>query len=61
MDSFLWWSGVALWVFLAVAGLLSLGDQIVEWIVTGLWTKREFLSFVWAKMKRDKNALEHKR
>lgn len=52
MDSFLWWSGVALWGFLSIAGLLALGDQIVERVITGLWTKREFLSFVWDKLKR---------
>jgi hypothetical protein len=52
MDRFMWWSGVALWGFLAIAGLLAIGDQIVEWVITSLWSKREFLSFVWAKMKR---------
>ena len=54
MDSFLWWSGVALWALLAAAGALALGDQIIEWVIDGLWTKREFLSFVWEKMKRGK-------
>lgn len=53
MDSFLWWSGVAAWLILGVGGILAFADTAIDWTVTSIWTKREFLAFVADRLKRN--------
>lgn len=51
MDIFLWWSGVAAWGALGFVGLLVASDWVMDIIVANLWTKREFMAFVWSRLK----------
>jgi len=51
MDSFFWWSGVVAWATLGLIGLSLAIDQIIEWTVPALWTKREFFAFVVDRLK----------
>lgn len=46
MTNFFFWSGIIAWGCLAVVGIFLTADQVIEWIITHIWTKREFLAFV---------------
>lgn len=51
-DAFLWWSGLATWIVLGIVGMLALGDRLIDFIVSSVWTKREFLEFVWERLRK---------
>jgi hypothetical protein len=55
MTEFLYWSGVVVW---AVAGSVSIFfglDWLIYRVIESVWTKREFLAFVWSKLKKERN------
>jgi hypothetical protein len=52
MDSFFWWSGVIAWAALGGLGSLWIADDIIDFVVNSVWTKREFLAFVADRLKR---------
>lgn len=52
IDSFFWYSGLVAWICLGLWTLLATFDLAIDWIVTSLWTKREFLAFVADRLKR---------
>lgn len=54
LDTFLWYSGLLAWLGFGTFGLLVVGDWCIDWVVQSFWTKREFLAFVWDRLKRRK-------
>lgn len=52
MNEFMFWSGVVAWGIAALVGLLIVIDFAIDWLVTSLWTKREFMAFVWSRLKK---------
>lgn len=45
MDAFLWWSGAALWIVAGSVAILFAGERIIDWSLTRLKMKREFLAW----------------
>lgn len=56
MNTFLWWSGAAAWLALGLVGLMAGADAAIDWIVGSLWTKKEFMTFVWDRLKQKRGA-----
>jgi hypothetical protein len=58
IDSFFYYSGLVAWIVLGCGAILAILDVAIEWIVSSLWTKREFLAFVADRLKnrRGRNA-----
>ena len=52
MDTALWWSGLVAWVACGIVGLIWLSDQVINWVVPALWTKREFFAFVEERLRK---------
>lgn len=53
IDQALWWTGAATWCALAFIGALWLFDQLSDWLVEQMWSRKEFIAFV-AKRLRDR-------
>lgn len=51
MDSFLWWSGVVAWGSAGSVGLFLGLDWVIDQLAQSFNFKREFLQFVWNKLK----------
>lgn len=51
MDTFLWWSGVALWGCLSAMGLVIALDWIIDQTIKSLNLYRDLLAFVWERAK----------
>lgn len=58
MDAFFWWSGLAFWGVLAVLGVLTAIDLSAEHIINQWGFRREFMAFVWGRLKRRKGYVE---
>lgn len=52
VDTFLWWSGAFAWLGLGTFGLLVAAEAAIDRIVNSVWTQREFLAFVWDRLKK---------
>lgn len=52
MYDFFFWSGIAAWLLVGLAGLSLLIDVLIDQIILHFWTKREFLAFVADRLKR---------
>lgn len=52
MSNFMFWSGVVAWGAAALFGLSYAIDFAIDWLVSSLWTKREFMAFVWSRLKK---------
>lgn len=57
MYDFMFWSGVVAWGLAAFAGILVSLDWMIDWVFTSFWTKREFLAFVYDRLKKKPNPL----
>jgi len=55
MNSALWWSGVFAWCFFGVIGLVWFTDHITDWVLDSLWSRKEFMVFVWDRLKSKKS------
>jgi hypothetical protein len=55
MNSFFYYSGIMAWIALGTGALLAVADVVIDWIINSLWTKREFLAFVWDRLKKKNN------
>lgn len=55
IDAFFYYSGLVAWIALGTGAMLAIGDTIIDWTVTSLWTKREFMAFVWDRLKKKNN------
>ena len=51
MDSFLWWSGVVAWGAAGSVGIWLGLDWAVDEVANSLNFKRQFLAFVWDRLK----------
>lgn len=51
IDSFLWWSGCMSWGVAGVVGFFMATDWIIDLTIKTFWTRKEFLAFVWDRMK----------
>jgi hypothetical protein len=52
IDAFFYYSGIVGWVALGSCAILASADAAIDWVVTSLWTKREFMAFVWDRLKK---------
>lgn len=52
MDTFLWWSGVAFWAALSLAGLIAAADWAIEQLIRSFKLQRDFLAFVWDRVRK---------
>lgn len=52
VDLILWSTGLFTWAFLGVVGSAFIFDKMADIIILHFWTKREFLVFVWDRMKK---------
>lgn len=52
IDSFFYYSGLVAWIVLGCGAILAIFDRVVEWVINSLWTKREFMAFVWDRLKK---------
>jgi hypothetical protein len=46
MDTFLWWSGAALWLVAGSVSILFAGEKVLDWALTRLGMKLAFLQWV---------------
>jgi hypothetical protein len=60
MEAFLIVSGLVFWCLLGVIGILYVADMVLDWIVSSLNFKREFLAFCWERLKQ-RRALEQEK
>lgn len=51
VDTALWWSGVFAWCFFGAIGFVWFIEAISEWLINVIWSRKEFLSFVWERLK----------
>lgn len=51
MDRFLWWSGVVSWAACGSVGIFLGLDWAIDQIANSFNFKREFLAFVWERLK----------
>lgn len=51
MDSFLWWSGAIAWLICGSVGIFLAFDWAVDQVAESFQFKRQFLSFVWDRLK----------
>lgn len=56
MDQFLWWSGLSFWTIFGILGMLVFADWIMDSVIQNVWSKREFLAFVWERLKASRRA-----
>jgi hypothetical protein len=53
-DAVLWWSGVFAWCFFGVIGFAWFVEVISEWLINVVWSRKEFMAFVWERLKAKK-------
>lgn len=56
MYDFFFWSGIVAWFCAALAGILVVADAVIEWLVSHVWTKKEFLAFVADRLRKRREA-----
>lgn len=51
MTAFFYWSGFISWLAVGGVGIFLGLDWAIERCVESFWTKRQFLAFVWDRLK----------
>lgn len=56
MTDVLFWTGAVTYIVCSVIGMLWLIDKLAEWFMESFNFKRQFLAFVWDRLKAKRNA-----
>jgi hypothetical protein len=58
LDQFFWWSGAVLWLAAGSVALLFVGERILDWSLTCLKMKRDFLLWAFERARERSNTKE---